>query len=70
MSMFMDICIYVCDICVCYQVKFSEITLDMFRMLQAVEYEPQEEILEQRQTDASIILSSPRPPPPSTQNKV
>ncbi|XP_067947782.1 protein SCAI-like isoform X2 [Watersipora subatra] len=47
------------------QIKFSELTLDMFRMLQAVEYEPQEDLLQERQTDASMILSSPRPVQPN-----
>lgn len=46
------------------QIKFSEMTLDMFRILQAVEYEPQEDLLEQRQTDASIVMTSPRPAKP------
>ena len=52
------------------QVKFSEMTLDMFRMLQAVEYEPQEDLLQDRQTDASMIIKSPRPAAPANQISV
>lgn len=37
----------------------------MFRMLQAVEYEPQEDLLQDRQTDASMIIKSPRPAVPA-----
>ena len=45
-------------------------TLDMFRMLQAVEYEPQEDLLQDRQTDASMIIKSPRPAVPANQISV
>ena len=40
-------------------------TLDMFRVLQSLEYEPQEELLKERQGDASMVLTSPRPVQPS-----
>ena len=39
-------------------------------MLQAIEYEPQEDLLQDRQTDASMIIKSPRPAVPANQISV